>query len=249
MKYNRIGLLFVMLFAIMTLCGCLDVKNMTEEEADMVAEYSAGVLLRYSDTYEWRLITKEQREKAGEEPTAVPVATSSPSEPPKATGTGEGSTTDTDTPAVAPSEPDSPVMQEVALDDIYRLDGVSVRFKNAQICSTYKNIQVPAGNKERLLVVTFELHNKSSKTKTVNLMKRNIEYPLVINGETYQLGINLLKGNDLKYLDTKIKPGKTEKAVLIYNIPESVAKRGSRANVTVREAGSDKQATYDMNIG
>ena len=62
MKHNRIRLLFVMLFAIMTLCGCLDVKNMTDEEADMVAEYSAGVLLRYSDTYEWRLITKEQRE-------------------------------------------------------------------------------------------------------------------------------------------------------------------------------------------
>lgn len=84
MKYNRILLLSVLFLAVFSLSGCMDVKDMTEEESDMVAEFSAGVLLRYSDTYQWRLITREQRQAAGETSSPAPEATITPSEGPQA---------------------------------------------------------------------------------------------------------------------------------------------------------------------
>lgn len=242
MKYNRMLLLSVLFLTAFTLGGCMGVKDMTEEESDMVAEFSAGVLLRYSDTYQWRLITKEQRQAAGETSSPAPEATVTPSEGPQATVnpaeggvSGDGST-------------ETPAIQEVSLDDVYRLNGVNVSFSDAWTCKKYKNIQVRADSDERLLVVAFQLRNTSSKKRSVNLMKRNIEYPLEIDGATYQLGLNLLEGNDMKYLKLSLAPGEKKKAVLVYNIPKSAAKRGMRATVNVREAGSDKQATYNITI-
>lgn len=239
MKYNRMLLLSVLFLAVFALGGCMDVKDMTEEESDMVAEFSAGVLLRYSDTYQWRLITKEQRQAAADaEASAAPEETASPSEEPQ----------DTDNPAEGGASDDGPVYQDVSLDDVYRLSGVKVSFSDAWACKKYKNIQVPLDSDERLLVVAFKLRNTSSKKRTVNLTKRDFDYPLEIDGATYQLGINLLEGNDMNFLKLSLAPGKAEKAVLVYNIPKSAAKKGTRATVNVREAGSNKQATYNITI-
>lgn len=238
MKYNRMLLLFVLFLAVFTLGGCMDVKDMTEEESDMVAEFSAGVLLRYSNTYQWRLITKEQRQAAGETSSPAPEATITPSEEPQtADNPTEGDGTD-----------GTPAIQEVSLDDVFHLSNVKVSFSDAWTCKQYKNIQVPQGSDERLFVVAFKLRNTSSKKCSVNLMKRDIDYPLEIDGATYQLGINLLEGNDMKYLKISLAPGETKKAVLVYNIPKSAAKKGTQATVSVHEAGRDKQATYNITI-
>lgn len=238
MKYNRMLLLFVLFLAVFTLGGCMDVKDMTEEESDMVAEFSAGVLLRYSDTYQWRLITKEQRQAADETSSPAPEATITPSEEPQAS----------DNPAEGDDSDGTPAIQEVSLDDVYHLDDVKVSFSDAWACKKYKNMQVRQGSDERLFVVAFKLRNTSSKKRSVNLMKRDIDYPLEIDGATYQLGINLLEGNDMKYLKISLAPGETTKAVLVYNIPKSAAKKGTQATVSVHETGSDKQATYNITM-
>ena len=79
-------------------------------------------------------------------------------------------------------------------------------------------------------------------------MKRNLDYPLEIDGQTYALGLNMLEGNDMKYLKLSISPGRTKKAVLVYNIPKSAAGKGTKATVRVQEAGSSKQATYNITV-
>ena len=62
MKRNSIFILLTIL-SILSLTGCADVSDLTEEQSNLIAQYSAGVLLRYSDSYERRLITKEQLKK------------------------------------------------------------------------------------------------------------------------------------------------------------------------------------------
>lgn len=244
MKYNRFLLPAVLLAAMFSLCGCADVKNMTEEEADMVAEYSAGVLLRYSETYPWRLVSKEQREETQQDSTAAPVPTATPAGDMQAT---PGAVEAADEGAGG-NQPDGSDAQEVALDDVYHIDGVSVRFVKAWSCKRYKNIQVPIDESEKLVVALFQLRNTSSKEKKVSLMKRQIDYPLNINGAEYQLGISILEGNDMKYLNTTIAPGKKITAALVYNVPASAVRSVSQASLTVKENGSNKQATYDINL-
>jgi hypothetical protein len=222
----------------------MDVKNMTEEESDMVAEYSAGVLLRYSDTYPWRLVTKEQK-ASDEQATSAPEATAtaqtgdevSSAEPQPSENTDESL-----------SSADKTDVQNVNLDDIYRLDGIRVKVKKGWFCQKYKNIQASAGSGEKLFVISFELYNHSSSVKKINLMKRDLDYPLTIDGEVYQLGINMLEGNDMKYLNTAIRPGKKKTAVLVYTIPKTAGKSSSEVKLTVSESGNSTQSTQNIDI-
>ena len=59
MKYNKITAVCIAGVMAVSLTGCMDsVKNLSDEKSDMVAEYSAGLLLRHSDSYSKRLMTK-----------------------------------------------------------------------------------------------------------------------------------------------------------------------------------------------
>ena len=59
MKYNKITAVCIAGVMAVSLTGCMDsVKNLSDEKSDMVAEYSAGLLLRHSDSYSKRLVTK-----------------------------------------------------------------------------------------------------------------------------------------------------------------------------------------------
>ena len=57
----------------------MNVQDLTEKESEMIAEYSAGLLLQYSDQYERRLIKKNP---AGVNETAQPSAVPSETAPP-----------------------------------------------------------------------------------------------------------------------------------------------------------------------
>mgnify|MGYP000121245287 FL=1 len=52
----------VLAVSVLSLTGCADIKNLSEEQENEIAEYAAGVLLQNSDKYSYRLITKEEKE-------------------------------------------------------------------------------------------------------------------------------------------------------------------------------------------
>ena len=62
----------VLAVSVLSLTGCADIKNLSEEQENEIAEYAAGVLLQNSDKYSYRLITKEEKEVT-ETPTPMPA--------------------------------------------------------------------------------------------------------------------------------------------------------------------------------
>lgn len=60
----------VLAVSVLSLTGCADIKNLSEEQENEIAEYAAGVLLQNSDKYPYRLITKEEKEVT-ETPTPI----------------------------------------------------------------------------------------------------------------------------------------------------------------------------------
>ena len=62
----------VLAVSVLSLTGCADIKNLSEEQENEIAEYAAGVLLQNSDKYPYRLITKEEKEIT-ETPTPMPA--------------------------------------------------------------------------------------------------------------------------------------------------------------------------------
>ena len=235
MKRNWI-LCFVLAVSVISLAGCAGVKDMTEEQSDLVAEYAAGVLLRYSDKYERRLITKDRRaaqEKEEGGPTASPpVAT------PTATSGAEATATSSRADSDSPEMTASPV-PEVSLDDLYQLNGIKVSYDSCRFTKRYGSSQIRADKGQTLFIVTFALKNVSGAGKSVSLMdRRNITYTLDVDGSQYVPGISMLPNGGMDYLDTSIPKGKTEKAVLIFQMDD---KKQSASSMTLTiEEGNKK---------
>lgn len=224
MKHIRI-LCLLLIVSMISLTGCMDVKDISEEKADLVAEYAAGVLLRYSDNYEHRLITKEQLARQGAESTAEPAETPAVlAEPTAATAGGEEG-----------QQPETTQVPEVSLDELYQLDGIQVSYDSCEFTKRYKDTEVRAEDGEALFVVSFALKNTSGETKKVDLMNRgNIQYTLDVDGNQYFPGINMLPDGGLNYLETTIKKGKTKKTVLIFRMDQERTSASS-VNLTIEE--------------
>lgn len=215
MRNNRIWIVPILLVLAFSLSGCMDIQDLTEEEGNMLAEYSAGILLRYSDQYERRLITKEQREEDKTAATSTPEETTAPATPePSLTpgDTGNDETTPQDT------------ANTVTLNDLYHMKGLDFSYRSYQFCNQYPENSdgtspATAEQDETLLVVSFEIKNKSGKRKKVSLGSRDITYTLTTaDGSEYQPVIAILKNTGLNFLNTTIEKDGKEEAVLIYRM-------------------------------
>ena len=241
LKYNRI-LCFVLVISMLSLTGCMDMKDMSEEQTDLIAEYSAGVLLRYSDKYERRLITKEQTAKqVSPQPTATAMATATASMSTTASATAN---TVTDA-SPQPTEPTS-----VDLNALFALDGVSITYDSYQFTNHYGTSQIRAEDGESLLVVTFIVKNTTNKKKKIDLSKRNsgsdgIQYQLDVDGSQYEPGLSILENGGLNFLSTTLAAGKQEEAVLIYRMSED-KKKASSIHLTIKEG--DKQSNIPLKL-
>lgn len=237
MKRNRF-LCVVLVVSVISLTGCMDVRDMSEEKADLVAEYAAGVLLRYSDTYEHRLITEDQRKRQDEEQevTATPEA-------PAATDSPEGAPQSQDAASETPEETAEPV-PEVTLDELYQLSGIKVSYDSCHFAKKYGSSQIRAEKGQTLLIVSFSLKNVSGTGKKVSLMdRRNIRYTLDVDGSQYSPGINILPNGGMDYLKTSIGKGKKEKAVLIFQM-DAGKKAASSMTLSIEEG--NKKASLKL---
>lgn len=239
MKHIRI-LCLLLIVSMLSLTGCMDVKNMSEEKTGLVAEYAAGVLLRYSDKYEHRLITREQLADQETETTATPTPVAG-----GATATPAGSVVPdgSGTPGEI-QEPQASEVPEVSLDELYQLDGIEVSYDSCQFTKRYGKSEIRANEGETLFVVSFALKNVSGAGKKVNLMdRREIQYTLDMDGNQYFPGINMLPNGGLDYLETTIKKGKTEKAVLIFRMDQE---RTSASSATLSIEEGNKKTSIKL---
>lgn len=258
MRYNRIWMTLALLAVVLILGGCMDVQDLTEKETGLVAEYSAGVLLRYSDEYERRLITKEQRTEeaadvsAPDETSPAVSATPAPTPLPDASGdpagsgkpaASEDSDTSGDSADAGDPVPDAQPVQtdtskQISLNELYHIKGLDFSYQSYQFCDKYpKNGNatsvITAGKDETLLVVRFRIRNKSGKKKKVSFGKRaqKISYVMTVDGNEYEPGLSILPNTGLNYLNTTIKKGAAEEAVLIYTM---AAERRQADSITLQ---------------
>lgn len=243
MRYNRIWMALTMMAVIFVLGGCMNVQDLSEKETALVAEYSAGVLLRYSDQYERRLITRDQ---TGEErvvastpgtaspspvaatPTPVPVTDPEVSQKPDDSGT----------PAPDDQPSASEPSKQVSLNGLYHMKGLDFSYQSYEFCNKYPKSGnsfsvIKAEKGETLLVVKFQIRNKSGKKKKVKLGKRaqKISYIMTVDGNEYEPGLSILPNTGLNYLNTTIGKGAAEEAVLVYTM---AAERQQAANITLQ---------------
>lgn len=218
----------VLAVSVLSLTGCADIKNLSEEQENEIAEYAAGVLLQNSDKYPYRLITKKEKEVT-ETPTPMPATQTSAA----AQASDAPQESQPEQTAAAPEDS----KKEVSLDDLYHLKGVSVLYTSYRLADKYGSSQIRAEQGKKLLVAEFSLKNNSGAKKKVKLIdRRKITYQLNVDGTTYSPQISLLE-NQLDYLETVIAKGKSQKAVLVFQVDKN-ATNASSIDLSIEEGNN-----------
>ena len=216
----------VLAVSVLSLTGCADIKNLSEEQENEIAEYAAGVLLQNSDKYPYRLITKEEKEVT-ETPTPMPAT------PTAAQASDAPQESQPEQTAAAPEDS----KKEVSLDDLYHLKGVSILYTSYCLADKYGSSQIRAEQGKKLLVAEFSLKNNSGAKKKVKLIdRRKITYQLNVDGTTYSPQISLLE-NQLDYLEAVIAKGKSQKAVLVFQVDKN-ATNASSIDLSIEEGNN-----------
>ena len=218
----------VLAVSVLSLTGCADIKNLSEEQENEIAEYAAGVLLQNSDKYPYRLITKEEKEVT-ETPTPMPAT------PTSAAAQASDAPQESQPEQTAAAPEDS--KKEVSLDDLYHLKGVSILYTSYRLADKYGSSQIRAEQGKKLLVAEFSLKNNSGAKKKVKLIdRRKISYQLNVDGTTYSPQISLLE-NQLDYLEATIAKGKSQKAVLVFQVDKN-ATNASSIDLSIEEGNN-----------
>lgn len=220
----------VLAVSVLSLTGCADIKNLSEEQENEIAEYAAGVLLQDSDKYPYRLITKEEKEVT-ETPTPMPATPT-----PTSTAAQASDAPQESQPEQTKAAPED-FKKEVSLDDLYHLKGVSISYTSYRLADKYGSSQIRAEQGKKLLVAEFSLKNNSGAKKKVKLIdRRKITYQLNVDGTTYSPQISLLE-NQLDYLEAAIAKGKSQKAVLVFQVDKN-ATNASSINLSIEEGNN-----------
>lgn len=217
---NRKYILSVCLcLVLLMLAGCVQVKELTEEEQDIIAEYSAGIVLQHAENYKERL--EKQENPAAPGVSQLPQATEAPMNTPEpAQSTGSGA---------------EPALNKVSLDDLYQVSGMKTEYLSYKSCDKYTN-QIAAHDGEWLYVVNFRVSNSTKKPLKVDLSGRRIKYLLNVDGSEYQAHPSFFDNGGMDYLRTTIPAGKSTKAEVVFRVPEK-AKTSTAVTLTVRDEG------------
>lgn len=203
------------------LAGCNDVKDLTDEETKLIAEYAADLLLEYDVNYVDRI---EEGDKAAQEMTEEASTEQASTE--QEVTTEEQSEDDTENNA---SAEERIVGSEGDIAKIAGIAGVSVSLKDYQIVDRYPEtkeedtlVDVEAADGYQLLVIRFKVQNTTEDVVNVSLIDKQLEYHIVCNGvDTAEPMLTILM-NDLGTLETSVQPGEEQEAVLLFQISDNM---------------------------
>ncbi len=213
---KRWKLATIILFVFL-LSGCVQKSDVTEEQSDAVAEYMAGLLLKYDEEYD-RSLTPIEEIKAtetnivGEEATDVPTPTVAL----------EDNSTNSNS-----DENDVDNQKDYTLSEVIGEEDFDIKYKGYKMYDTYPedsdSFSLTPREGYQLLVATFEVINKTDSSKKINLRvkRKEIKYQLDINvGTVYKPFLTLLV-DDLQYLDISLDGGKSTSALLVFEVSKN----------------------------
>lgn len=191
MKKSKIlGLLAI---STVMLTGCVDaMPDMTAEQSDLVAEYAAGLLLKYSPNYDYRLVSDEELAEALAQETAVDEAetdTEKEASASEETVQDKEKTAQEETETVLQTEQTGISFADVDADLAVALgldEGVSLHYQSFEICASYPQEAsgfsgVDAGEGRKLLVLHFDLENSTDEKMDCQLADAALKLRINVN--------------------------------------------------------------------
>lgn len=223
------------------LTGCMDaMPEMTAEQSGMVAEYAAGLLLKYSPRYNYMLVSEgelnaalQQRELAEQSTAEI----STEEETSEAAETKESSET-ADNKDANPEESETAASSETVPEQQFADAGtdlaaqlglgekVSLKYQSFEICDSYpKNATgysgVDAAKGRKLIVMHFNIENSTNETVQCALYNYSIRIRADVNdGIRANTKDTPMLPDDMATYDGTLKAGEKADLAAVVEIPE-----------------------------
>lgn len=245
---KRLALSALLCASVMILAGCGDDVSMTNEQSDLVAEYIAGTMLKYSYDNEWKYYKLNSKlnqyvsNNTTTDTTQTTAASDSQNGQTIATADNSGSGTDDSTNQSAGVSEESITLSKT-LPGLLNLDGTVIRYSQTVVGSSYPTgdyvLSVPAVTGKKVVAVEFTITNNTSSPIVANTASSGVIMKLAI-GKTKVTSYGTLLNNDmLNMSDVTIGVGETYTAAVIFQVDESVADNTSGAVLSVIQNGSE----------
>ena len=234
--------------------GCGQVIDLTDEENHLIAEYAAELLLKYDRNYDTRY-NPDELEDTTETMTETDATTEATTE---VVSTTEAATTDQDAPADGQTTQAQPVTDEAVKEDIgATVDSdfdiaafvgesrISVRYAYYMVVDSYPSydqdgmyIEVQAPEGYKLLVLKFEVENKTNEEQAVDLYNKDVNYNIVVDNSRTTKQMLTILADDLYTYDKTIQASSREEAVLLYTVSDSVANKWTDLKLQIKYGGT-----------
>ena len=207
------------------LTGCIDsMPDMTEEQSELVAEYAADMLLKYSPNYHYRIADEEEvasaeaeMETSQEEETTQEE--SQPSQDLSQTGMGETVSVDAEASVEDGAEYD--------LAAFFGMDQFSIMYASCEVTDAYPNAEsgvgfsVTAPQGYNLLVLHFDVENLGEEAAQCDLFDQISKVSVNLNDAGYVQALSTLLTNDLTTYMEDIPAGEVADAVVVVPVEQT----------------------------
>lgn len=250
-----ISMVVLSLFAV----GCEKTIDLTDEENRIIAEYAAELLIKYDrnmdqkyydDTTQFVPVTEEAttEQAEAEQPEASEDTTEDDS-------TEEIASTDAPTEDVTEEEEIPEVAVETKDFDLGEFIGnsnVSITYSHYLILDRYPSydkdgvyIEIEAPKGYKLLVVKFNMMNKTNEGQYLDLYNMGIEYQIIVNDKKSAKQMLTILLDDLYTYQKNLEAGMREETVLIFQMSDGVA--NSIQNLKLKVSLDGNQKTISLN--
>lgn len=237
----------ILLLASILLSGCGSQINLTDEQSGLVAEYAAGLLLKYDKNYQERLLTDPElveadAKEALEEQKKKDFEAFLENERQKSIAKNSaGSDKDKETDAVS-------IYQ--SLKEVLSMDAFEVSYTGYEVADSYpnKNSEINDGEEvteelypvidaaagKKLLVLKFNVANSSESPAKCDVLNLSPRFQATVNGEKNINSLMTMLLNDLSTLNVELEAGASMEAVLIFQSTEEVLTDIQTIGVTIK---------------
>ena len=222
MKKKLVAMLCIMTMPL-SLSGCGNViPDMSQDESAMVAEYAAGLLLKYDKNYNSRLI-EEKNESENQEEIEETTEKTEEQKAVKEETTVSKNQVDAQESEVAESVTTKEDMS-ANIGSFLELGPIQVLYQGFEILDSYSEgngeelaFAMDASAGAKLVVAKFSLTNTGAEAGVCDILSKNPRFRINYGTATKTTLVTMLS-NDLSTLNTTIPAGETITAVLVIEV-------------------------------
>ncbi|MDO4188522.1 MAG: hypothetical protein Q4D29_05980 [Lachnospiraceae bacterium] len=233
-KYLSVVLSFIM---IISLSGCALVPSveLTESEQKVIAEYAAGLLLKYDKNYGGSLKDLEDETDDGigfveNEEAKTPGIEEEPLAEDNTTFNQPDFSEDLSVGDTQPEESASVEYSDISIAQAIGLDGFEIIYKSSEVHDIYPEeesgdlvFSLQAQNGMELLVLNFTVTNDSGERRLCDVLDSGVSFRLLINGSERVNANKTILLNDLGSYSEEIEGYGMVDTCLVFELSEGTS--------------------------